>query len=915
MTPDPVPASKLRQKILESSESRYRRLFEAAQDGILLLNADSAQIEDVNPYLIDMLGYTHAEFLGKKLWEVGAFADVARNEEKFSQLQTEGFVRYDNLPLKTKSGSLINVEFVSNSYDCEGIKVIQCNIRNITDRVAAEAYSHLRTRLYAALSECNQAIVHCTSAEELFPKICKTAVQRGGMKMACIGILDAESSAVQVVASFGDDTGYLQQLNISVDESRPSGRSPISTAIRNDASVWNDGIETDPLAASWRARRARFGFLSSGSLPLHTGGAVVGAFTVYSDAAVAFDEFTRDLLLEMATDISFALDGFAHETTRRHIAQELHEIQQRLQGVLTSAMDAILTADEQGVVILRNPAAARMFGYASDEFDRLPLSRLMPERFRAAHFIQVASFGKSGVTNRKAGSGKPIPGLRRNGDEFPMEVAISVDHSTGRPLYTAIIRDVTERERATAALQKSRERLMLATKSAKIGIWDWAVPENHMVWDAQMYALYGIRASDFSGAYSAWQAGLHPDDRARGDAAIAAGLDGSKEFNIEFRVVWPTGEVRDIEGHAVVQRAPDGSPMRMIGVNRDITDRKRSDQRIRYLNRVFAVLSGINALIVRMTSREQLYAEACDIAVDIGGFRMALIVIATAGSRTFDVLASAAQDHDLLEAVKDELASPGLAGGTMVARAIRTGTVVVSNDLNHDPQDLQGTGYAQRGIGSVAVLPLVLADKAIGAIALYAGELDFFHPEELKLLQNLAGDIVFAVRHLLQQERLEYLAYFDELTELPNRIRFIERVTLQMTAAAERSHRLVVLIIDLERFRNINVSLGREAGDVILKQVAQWLTQACGTDGLARVGPDQFALAMPAPTGDQGVAQQVVQLMDAFAQQPFRCNEAVFRIAARAGVALFPDDGRDAETLVRHAARCRASGTCSIRQR
>ena len=125
-------------KALRISESRYRRLFETAQDGILLLNAKSAQIEDVNPYLIEMLGYSHAEFLGKKLWEVGAFADIAESQEIFARLQTQGYVRYDDLPLKTKAGKLIDVEFVSNSYDCEGIKVIQCNIRNITVRKQAQ---------------------------------------------------------------------------------------------------------------------------------------------------------------------------------------------------------------------------------------------------------------------------------------------------------------------------------------------------------------------------------------------------------------------------------------------------------------------------------------------------------------------------------------------------------------------------------------------------------------------------------------------------------------------------------------------------------------------------------------------------------------------------------------------------------
>ena len=134
--PDPLGART--REALRASESRYRRLFETALDGILLLNADTAQIEDVNPYLIGMLGYSHAEFLGKKLWEVGPFADIAQSKEMFEKIQINGHVRYENLPLKTIYGQRIDVEFVSNSYECDGIKVIQCNIRDITERKKAE---------------------------------------------------------------------------------------------------------------------------------------------------------------------------------------------------------------------------------------------------------------------------------------------------------------------------------------------------------------------------------------------------------------------------------------------------------------------------------------------------------------------------------------------------------------------------------------------------------------------------------------------------------------------------------------------------------------------------------------------------------------------------------------------------------
>ena len=117
---------------LRNSELRYRRLFETAQDGILILNAETGTISDVNPYLIDMLGYSREEFVEKKLWEVGAFKDIEASRNSFLALQKEEFIRYENLPLKTKSGRLIQVEFVSNVYLVGDEKVIQCNIRDIS---------------------------------------------------------------------------------------------------------------------------------------------------------------------------------------------------------------------------------------------------------------------------------------------------------------------------------------------------------------------------------------------------------------------------------------------------------------------------------------------------------------------------------------------------------------------------------------------------------------------------------------------------------------------------------------------------------------------------------------------------------------------------------------------------------------
>jgi PAS domain S-box-containing protein len=123
---------------MKASEMRYRRLFETAQDGILILNADTGKIDDVNPFLTDMLGYTREQLLGNKLWEIGPFKDSKASKAEFRELQREAYVRYDDLPLETSDGRSMNVEFVSNVYQVNGGKVIQCNIRDVTKRKQAE---------------------------------------------------------------------------------------------------------------------------------------------------------------------------------------------------------------------------------------------------------------------------------------------------------------------------------------------------------------------------------------------------------------------------------------------------------------------------------------------------------------------------------------------------------------------------------------------------------------------------------------------------------------------------------------------------------------------------------------------------------------------------------------------------------
>ncbi len=147
-----------RTEALTASELRYRRLFETSKDGILILDADTGMVADVNPFLLALLGFSHAEFLGKAIWDLGFFKDIVANEDHFAELKRKGRIHYEDLPVETRDGRRIEVEFFSSVYRVKGHQVIQCNVRDITERKEAEQSLHLREQ---ALAEVSQGVVIC----------------------------------------------------------------------------------------------------------------------------------------------------------------------------------------------------------------------------------------------------------------------------------------------------------------------------------------------------------------------------------------------------------------------------------------------------------------------------------------------------------------------------------------------------------------------------------------------------------------------------------------------------------------------------------------------------------------------------------------------------------------------------------
>lgn len=346
----------------------------------------------------------------------------------------------------------------------------------------------------------------------------------------------------------------------------------------------------------------------------------------------------------------------------------------------------------------------------------------------------------------------------------------------------------------------------------------------------------------------------------------------------------------------------------IVSFARDITQAKNAQARIVHLNRVYAMQSGITALILRVRTREELFDTACRIAGKEGGFPMTMIAWLDRATSKLVPVASYGFPSDVLAGLTKRFASNEIyssgpkAGQTMAERAILGKKTVLNNDLAGDPNAIHAKRHLSAGIRSMAMLPLMVGNVAVGVLALYSTQVNFFVGEELKLLLNLTQDIAFAVDHIDKQERLAYLAHFDVLTGLANRTLFLDRVSQYLHSAANAGHRLVVYLADVERFKNINDSLGQDAGDALLQQIGQWLTHTVGDSNLvARIGTNHFAIVRPELRDSDELDALVEGQLKNFSSHPFHLNEEVFRISIKAGAAVFPVDGTDAATLYKNA--------------
>jgi diguanylate cyclase len=452
-----------------------------------------------------------------------------------------------------------------------------------------------------------------------------------------------------------------------------------------------------------------------------------------------------------------------------------------------------------------------------------------------------------------------------------------------------------------ASLLEQEERFRQIAENIHDVFWLVSVETGEDIYISPAFEDVWGRPSEPGGKrFDNWLDAVHPEDR----ELIPTELNEETEYDLEYRIIRPDGSIRWIHDRGFPVHNAQGQVYRVAGIAKDITKRKTDEQKIARLTRIYSVLSQINSAIVRIHEREALFEEVCHIVVEHG--KLAMAWLGRLDQDTGNIIQVAHQGGDSQRSsLTDRIDGLNLnnAGAGIVGQALSGAEPVYCNDISAAKSVGSFRNEAvKQGYFSVASLPIQAEDRVVGILVLFATERGFFDATEMKLLNELANDISFALDYIKKAEQANYLAYYDALTGLSNRTLFHERLSQLIHISQHESERLALVIIDLDRFKTINDTFGRQAGDNLIRQLTQRLREHVKDSAhLARVGADQFALLLPDLKHADDVARTLDYLIKACVDEPFKLNGDDLRVSAKGGIALFPEDGNNAESLFLNA--------------
>ncbi len=438
-------------------------------------------------------------------------------------------------------------------------------------------------------------------------------------------------------------------------------------------------------------------------------------------------------------------------TERRHAQEALQESEERLRAMAAGAQDAILIIGDDGLVTFWNPAAERLFGYGRAEALGQPVHALIvPPQYRDKHIEGLARFKVSGE-GPVLGQMLELPALRKDGTEFPVELCISALQLKGRWHAVGILRDISARKQAEAALRDSEERFKGIFNHALDGIVlaDLETKRFQMANDT-ICRMLGYTHDEISRLSIA---DIHP---AEDLAYVAQQFERQAKGEIGLAKDIPVKRKDGSVFFADINSSPltlGGRPC-LIGLFRDITERKCAEEVLHKSNRALKALSAGNATLIRATDEDRLLPDMCHVLIEQGGYRLAWIgFVEQDAAKSVRLMAHAGPDEGYIKALGITWADSDRGRGP-TGTAIRSGKTQLTQNILTDPAFAPWREEAiQRGYKSKISLPLRAIDEVFGVLSIYSAEVNAFTKEEIALLEELANDLAFGI--LMLRTRVE----------------------------------------------------------------------------------------------------------------------------------------------------------------
>lgn len=558
----------------EAAEARYRALFEYAPDGILIADAESYYL-DANPSICNMLGYTRDELIGMHAADI-----IVQSEFEYIQSAIDSIKAKENYirewQLKRKDGTVFSAEIIATTMP-DG-KLLGM-VRDITLLKEQQREIAQLSRLYAALTKVNQAIIWLPNQEQLFSSLCRILVEEGGFKMAWVGWNDPATNQLVPAAVCGDDNNYLSTIKVYSDD-RPEGRGPSGIAFRSGQPYICNNMQQDTATLVWREEINSRGFRASAAFPIRANSKVCGTISVYAEQALFFQDKEIALLKETVDNISFALENLAREEKRRQ-AEILAKNESLFSDMMIESMPGILYFyNYEGKFLRWNHNFQTVSGYSNEEIAKMhPLDFFAAEEKSAIaeKITEVFTHGQSFIeASLLAKDGKKTPYLF-TGRNVKFQ---DIDCLVGMGI------DISERKNAESRLDESEQKYRELVESANSIILRWNAQGHVTFLNLFGQQFFGYSSEEIVGQHIIGTIVPVTDSAGRDLQNLMQQIcldtkifeqnvnENMRRGGERVWISWTNKIVLDAQGQVV----------EILSIGNDITERLRAEKEIRELN-------------------------------------------------------------------------------------------------------------------------------------------------------------------------------------------------------------------------------------------------------------------------------------------------------------------------------------------